>query len=62
VKKLDPVVNPRINNNGQVVWVGWDGTDFEIFLDMYVFGDELAMDFGALGLWDVDTAGIWRPI
>ena len=25
-------------------------------------GDELAIDFGALGLWDVDTAGTWRPI
>jgi sulfur relay (sulfurtransferase) complex TusBCD TusD component (DsrE family) len=23
---------PQINNSGQVVWVGWDGTDSEIFL------------------------------
>jgi len=24
--------NPQINNNGQVVWEGYDGTDWEIFL------------------------------
>jgi len=23
---------PQINNNGYVVWYGWDGTDYEIFL------------------------------
>ena len=23
--------NPQINNNGQVVWEGYDGTDWEIF-------------------------------
>ena len=26
-------VNPRINNNGQVVWWGYYGTDNEIFLN-----------------------------
>ena len=24
--------NPKINNNGYVVWEGYDGTDWEIFL------------------------------
>lgn len=35
IVQLKPMVhniNPVINNSGQVVWQGWDGNDYEIFL------------------------------
>ena len=40
----------------------WGSDSVSILINTGGYGDELAIDFGAFGLWNFNIAGTWSPI